>query len=103
MHWSSVFISAELLKSSIASLQQPLTAEKNQLQTPFDDVFDNKVEWALDHFHIPGVGIAVVRDNEVFTKVSYDITKYHRPAASVQFGANGSKAMVYRTLRPPNQ
>ncbi|KAL1885520.1 hypothetical protein Plec18167_001014 [Paecilomyces lecythidis] len=68
MHWSSVFISAELLKFSIASLQQPLTAETNQLQTPFDDVFDNKVEWALDHFHIPGVGIAVVRDNEVFTK-----------------------------------
>ncbi|GAD98348.1 protein flp, putative [Paecilomyces variotii No. 5] len=65
MHWLPLL---ELLEFSLASLQQPLTAETNQLQTPFDDVFDNKVKWALDHFHIPGVGIAVVRDSEVFTK-----------------------------------
>jgi hypothetical protein len=36
----------------------------NQSQkTPLNEVFDQKVKWALEHFDIPGLAIAVVRDD----------------------------------------
>ncbi|KAJ9409627.1 hypothetical protein DTO045G8_2553 [Paecilomyces variotii] len=68
MYLFSLLISLEILTLSLASFQQPLIAEKDQSRTPLNDAFDDKVEWALEHFQIPGVGIAVVRDNEIFTK-----------------------------------
>lgn len=77
MYLFSLLISLEILTLSLASLQQPLIAEKDQSQTPLNDAFDDKVEWALEHFQIPGVGIAVVRDNEIFTKVSFYRISHH--------------------------
>lgn len=79
MHLSSLLVFSELLTLGLAFLQRPLTALKDQSQTPLDDVFSKKVEWALEHFQIPGVGVAVVRDDEVFAKVSvYFIITYYR-------------------------
>lgn len=37
--------------------------------SPFDEVFDEKVVWALKHFRVPGLSIAVVHGNETFFKV----------------------------------
>jgi hypothetical protein len=51
-------------------LQQPLQ-EPNQSTSlsPLNADFDNKVKWALDHFNIPGLAVAVVH-GETFSKVS---------------------------------
>ncbi|KAJ9300888.1 hypothetical protein DTO271G3_2052 [Paecilomyces variotii] len=68
MYLFSLLIFSEVPTLSLASLQQPLIAEKDQSRTPLNDAFHAKVDWALEHFQIPGVGIAVVRDNEIFSK-----------------------------------
>ncbi|KAL1966586.1 hypothetical protein VTN77DRAFT_3997 [Rasamsonia byssochlamydoides] len=36
--------------------------------SPFDEVFNEKVIWALRHFQVPGLSIAVVHGNETFLK-----------------------------------
>jgi hypothetical protein len=54
--------------------QQPLILDNIQHelklgQDPFDDKFEKRVNWLLDHFHVPGLSIAVVTGNETFLRV----------------------------------
>ena len=43
---------------------------KMRQRNPFDEYFDQKVQWAREHFDIPGLAVAVVREDDVFSKVS---------------------------------
>mgnify|MGYP006876507047 CR=1 FL=1 len=59
------------VSNTLAAIQLPLLAHEDQSQkTPLNEVFDQKVKWALEHFDIPGLAIAVVRD-DVFCKVGH--------------------------------
>ena len=56
------------------------SARGNRLQEPFSDSssnpwspqFDTLVQQTLDHFHVPGLSIAVVDGNDTFAKVLPD-------------------------------
>lgn len=65
--WATIF---PVLVNGLSAVQQPLTAQGSQSQSPFDDTFSKKVHWVLQHFDIPGVAVAVVRD-EIFSKVCF--------------------------------
>ncbi|KAJ5245744.1 beta-lactamase/transpeptidase-like protein [Penicillium chrysogenum] len=64
------------VSNTLAAIQLPLLAHEDQSQkTPLNEVFDQKVKWALEHFDIPGLAIAVVRD-DVFCK-GYGVSDMH--------------------------
>lgn len=58
-----------LVLAGATTFQQPLQVPEHQSNSPFDAKFDEKVNWALEHFSIPGLAIAAVRE-ETFSKVS---------------------------------
>jgi hypothetical protein len=63
-----MFIFHYLVLGSLGSFQSVLQAQENKSGSPFGVDFDKKVEWALEHFNIPGLAIAVSHD-EIFSKV----------------------------------
>ncbi|KAJ5834571.1 Beta-lactamase-like protein [Penicillium robsamsonii] len=62
-----VFIFPCLVLASLGTLQQPLQVYENQSSSPFDANFDQRVNWALEHFSIPGLAVAVVQ-GDTFVK-----------------------------------
>jgi hypothetical protein len=49
--------------------QKTLPVHEHQSASPLDSSFDQKVEWALKHFNIPGLAVAVSH-GETYSKVS---------------------------------
>jgi hypothetical protein len=43
---------------------------------PFDDKFEKRVNWLLDHFNVPGLSIAVVTGNQTFLRVNKPVLMY---------------------------
>jgi hypothetical protein len=58
-----------LVLACTATFQHPLQLHDIQFPSPLDAIFDKKVEWALEHYQIPGLAVAVVGE-ETFSKVS---------------------------------
>ena len=63
-----------LAPAGAATFQQPLQVHEHQSNLPFDAKFVEKVNWALEHFSIPGLAVAVVRE-ETFSKVSNPVPR----------------------------
>ncbi|KAJ5936845.1 Beta-lactamase-like protein [Penicillium verhagenii] len=62
-----------LLFYGAVALQKPLQVyEHHSRGLPLDDSFDEKVDWVREHFKIPGLAVAVVRE-ETYTKVSHPV------------------------------
>ncbi|KAJ5752867.1 Beta-lactamase-like protein [Penicillium odoratum] len=78
-------------------LQQPLQ-EPNQSTSlsPLNADFDNKVKWALDHFNIPGLAVAVVH-GETFSKgygISDSLSSQPVTEHTLFFGGSTTKAFT---------
>lgn len=58
-----------LVLAGAATFQQPLRLHKNEFTSPINANFDEKVEWVLERYQIPGLAVAVVGE-EIFSKVS---------------------------------
>lgn len=74
MRLSLTLIFPGLVLAGAATFQQPLQVHEHQFSSPFDANFDEKVKWALEHFRIPGLAVAVVR-GETFSKVSKPVPR----------------------------
>lgn len=66
MHLPLVFIFPCLVLAGLETFQQPLQGHKTQSGSPFDANFDRRVNWALEHFNIPGLAVAVIRGDTFF-------------------------------------
>jgi hypothetical protein len=69
-----MFVSAWVLLAAITrrccAHQAPLFhGSISTHQSPLDDFFDQKANWALEHFKVSGLSISVVRGDETFVKV----------------------------------
>lgn len=52
-----------------SEMQKALQVLEHHSASPLDSSFDEKVEWALKHFNIPGLAVAVSH-GETYSKVS---------------------------------
>lgn len=66
MYWLPTLLYWWALPSCIA-LQIP---RDDHDSSPLNEAFENKVNWALEHFRIPGLAVSVVRGEDIFAKVS---------------------------------
>ncbi|KAL4869188.1 hypothetical protein BDV12DRAFT_196619 [Aspergillus spectabilis] len=60
-----------LAQLCLAEIQEPLgntNQRDSESNNPLTEAFNDRVEWALEHFHIPGIAIGVVRDGQTFAK-----------------------------------
>lgn len=57
---------------SLGSFQDVFQLQEDQSSSPFGVDFDKKVEWALEHFGIPGLAVAVSH-GELFSKVGNSV------------------------------
>ena len=57
---------ALLLCNSVALTNQAFTGER---PSPLNEDFDKFVHQNLDYWHVPGISIALVDNNETFSKV----------------------------------
>ena len=52
---------------------QPFTREQEHanhgIKDPLDESFDESVNWALEHYRVPGLAISVVQNGSTFAKV----------------------------------
>lgn len=65
-----LFVSLFCLALAGSETQKPLLqGHEHHSASPLDRSFDRKVEWALKHFNIPGLAVAVTH-GETFSKVS---------------------------------
>ncbi|KAL3417428.1 penicillin-binding protein [Phlyctema vagabunda] len=62
-----LFISHCLISFSLGSFQDVFQIQEDPSSSPFGVDFDRKVEWALEHFSIPGLAVAVSH-GELFSK-----------------------------------
>jgi hypothetical protein len=69
MRLAFIFMFPSFVLAGPATFQQPLKEQGNHYSSPFNADFDQKVEWALKHFNIPGLAVAVSH-SEIFSKVS---------------------------------
>lgn len=91
----SQLVFSGLLALSLATQQLPLKPEKQSL-TPFDDVFNEKVDWVRDHFGIPGLAIAVIDNETIYSKVNKS------PQTNPQPTPNQSRGTANPTSRNPS-
>jgi len=56
-------------------------------QNPFDDKFEKRVKWILDHFHVPGLSMAVVAGNDTFLKVPFSFSHTFQSTGGVDSDA----------------
>ncbi|KAL4884505.1 beta-lactamase/transpeptidase-like protein [Aspergillus karnatakaensis] len=59
---------AVLIQLCLAELQEPLGDKSSENDTPLNEAFNKRVEWALEHYNIPGLAVGVVRDGQEFAK-----------------------------------
>jgi hypothetical protein len=69
MRLASTFVFPFFALGGSATFQEPLKEQGNLYISPFDAGFDQKVEWVLKHFNIPGLAVAVSH-GEIFSKVN---------------------------------
>ena len=65
--WTTSVLSLLLLRPGCAADQEPLTTGTD---SPLDSNFDNLVQNVLDHWHVPGLAIAVVHREDTHAKVA---------------------------------
>ncbi|CEJ60832.1 hypothetical protein PMG11_09389 [Penicillium brasilianum] len=76
--------------------QKTLPAHEHQSASPLDSSFDQKVEWALEHFNIPGLAVAVSH-GETYSKgygVSDILTSRPVTEHTLFFTGSTTKAFV---------
>lgn len=61
---------AAVIPRCLAELQHPLGNQYSETpaDSPFNDAFNQRVEWILEHFHIPGLSVSVVNNGTTFAK-----------------------------------
>ncbi|KAL3476728.1 beta-lactamase/transpeptidase-like protein [Aspergillus californicus] len=59
---------AAALFNLCASQEQTPLQSSSPNGTPLSDAFNHRVEWALKHYHVPGLAIAVVHNDKTFTQ-----------------------------------
>lgn len=61
---------AAVVPLCVAELQHPLGHQhpETPAHSPFDEAFNQRVEWALEHFHIPGLSISIINNGTTFAK-----------------------------------
>ncbi|KNG89873.1 putative penicillin-binding protein [Aspergillus nomiae NRRL 13137] len=64
MYWFSTLLYWWALPSCIARR----IPRDDHASSPLNEAFEKKVNWALDHFSIPGLAVSVVRGEDIFAK-----------------------------------
>lgn len=59
--------------SSLGSFQDVFRLQEDQHSQPFGIGFDEKVDFALEHFRIPGIAVAVSHGGDLVSRVGNSI------------------------------
>ncbi|KAF7585180.1 hypothetical protein BBP40_011893, partial [Aspergillus hancockii] len=65
MHWPAFLLYLGAIPKCMA---QQIPVGDHHSSSPLNEAFTKKVNWALEHFKIPGVAVSVVRGDDIFAK-----------------------------------